>query len=164
MSGSRALLRTDRIRTVERPFGWVPCRMLTNGTIASMSPDERQLYLVLALAADRQGISFYGDRRIRRILGCDQHELELARHALMARELLAYDGATYQLLPLPRDAEATAGASHDRPAATASPTNGALRPTDPARRPISSSDQRTDLGSPESVRHILRDLLGPERF
>lgn len=149
----RALLLPDRVRIVERPFGWVPCRMLTNGTIASMSPDERQLYLVLALAADRQGISFYGDRRIRRILGCNQHELELARHALMARDLLAYDGATYQMLPLPVDARARPSDSRDRSAATAT-----------APHPVSSTSPRTDRASPESVRHILRDLLGRESF
>jgi hypothetical protein len=165
MTGSRALPRPDRVRTVERPFGWVPCRMLTNGTIASMSPDERQLYLVLALAADRQGVSFYGDKRIARILACTQQELELARHALMARELVAYDGATYQLLPLPSDAATTPSASQYRdPAASETATIPATR-TQPLSRPRTPTiDPQREHGMPESVRHILRDIFDRERF
>jgi hypothetical protein len=164
MSGSRALLRTDRIRTVERPFGWVPCRMLTNGTIASMSPDERQLYLVLALAADRQGISFYGDKRIGRILGCNQHELQLARHALMARELLAYDGATYQLLALPSDVDSTPSAFPNPPPTAGTPTNSAPRTNPPPRPRTTTVDPLREHSMPESVRLILCDLLGRERL
>jgi len=148
MNGRRALLKPDRVRTVERPFGWVPCRMLTNGTIASMSPDERQLYLVLSLAADRQGISFYGDKRIARILGFNQQELELARHALMARELVAYDGATYQLLPLPYNANATPSAAKNRSAVAETPANSAPKSSGPARRPTTSTDPRKQQAPP----------------
>lgn len=164
MSGPRALLRPDRIRTVEHPFGWVPCRMLTNGTIASMSPDERQLYLLLALAADRRGVSFYGDKRIGRILGCTPYELELARHALMERELLAYDGATYQLLALPSDVDSTPSAFSNPPPAASTPTNSAPRTTPPSRPRTNTVDPQREHGMPESVRHILCDLLGRERL
>jgi len=164
MNGPRALLRPDRIRTVERPFGWVPCRMLTNGTIASMSPDERQLYLLLALAADRRGVSFYGDKRVGRILGCTPYELELARHALMARDLVAYDGATYQLLALPSDAESTPSAFSNPSLAGSTPTNSAPRTTSPPPSRPTTVDRQREQGSPESVRHILCDLLGRERF
>lgn len=164
MTGPGALLRPDRIRTVERPFGWVPCRMLTNGTIASMSPDERQLYLLLALAADRRGVSFYGDKRIRRILGCTPYELGLARHALMARELVAYDGATYQLLALPSDADSTPSAFSNPPPAASTPTSSAPRTGPPPRPRTTTVDRQREHGTPESVRHILRDLLGDDRL
>jgi hypothetical protein len=136
--------------------------MLTNGTIASMSPDERQLYLLLALAADRRGVSFYSDKRIVRILGCTQQQLHMARHALIARELVAYDGATYQLLPLPQNVNPTPSVLQDRPAASAAtikPTNRAPRTTITARRATSSIDAPRECATPESLQHILRGLL-----
>jgi hypothetical protein len=78
----------------------------------------------------------------------------------MAREPVAYNGTTYQLLPLPYDGHATQSASRDRFELTDPHIDNAPRAADPARHPISSTDPRTDLASPESVRHILRDLLG----
>lgn len=165
MSGPRALPRPERVRTVERPFAWLPCRMLTNGTIASMSPDERQLYLLLALAADRHGVSFYSDKRIGRILGCTQQQLHMARHALIARELVAYDGATYQLLPLPENANPTPSASQDRSAASAAtnkPTICVPRTTEAARRTTSSIDASREHSMPESLQHILRGCFDPQ--
>jgi hypothetical protein len=140
--------------------------MLTNGTIASMSPDERQLYLLLALAADRHGVSFYSDKRIGRILGCTQQQLHMARHALIARELVAYDGATYQLLPLPENANQTLSIPQDRPAASAAtkiPTNRAPRTTGTARPAISFIDAPRECDTPESLQHILRGLFDRQR-
>jgi len=71
MPPTRRPLRPDRLRTIERPFGWLPCRLLTGGMLAQMSGPARQLYLLLALAADRRGLSFCGDRRIQQTLGLD---------------------------------------------------------------------------------------------
>jgi hypothetical protein len=164
MSGPRALLRPDRVRTVERPFGWVPCRMLTNGTIAIMSPDERQLYLVLALAADRHGVSFYGDKFITRILDCTHQELELARYSLLARELLAYDGATYQLLSLPSDATSAPSASPASLPAAQTPANNAPRTTPLSRPRTTAIGPQRQHAMPESVQHILRDIFDRKRL
>lgn len=139
-------LHPDRIRTVEHPFGWVPCRMLNNGTIASMSPLERQLYLVLTLAADRQGISYYSEQRILQTLGCAPQELCRARNALIKRELLAYDGKTYQLLPLP----------HNH-----------TKPKEPPRKAAYTKQEdvpRQRQQMPETVRDTLRQLFGPNSF
>lgn len=150
MTDHRALLRPDRLRTVEHPFGWAPCRMLNNGTIASMSPLERQLYLVLVLAADRRGISFHGDQRIQRSLGCAQQELCQARTTLMERDLLAYDGRIYQLLPLPPDVARTAGTAKT-----------ARKSVQPSQR---NQNRRQRQEMPESVRETLRKLFGGESF
>lgn len=147
-------IKPDRIRVVEHPFGWVPCRMLNNGTITSMSAGERQLYLLLALAADRRGISFYGDQRLLHTLGWNHENLAQARTALLGHNLLAFDGMTYQLLPLPPDGS-------------------------PKLNTVSKQNQRTRLKAemltknenthkrekmPESVRETLRKLFGQEAF
>ena len=94
-------LRTDRLRTMERPFGWAPFRLLTSGLLTQLSPEARQLYLVLCLVADRRGLSFYGDKRLFLLLRFNTAQLESARRELMSRDLLAYDGRVYQLLSLP---------------------------------------------------------------
>jgi hypothetical protein len=163
-SAYRPLLRHDLVRTVERPFGWVPCRMLSNGTITSMSPTERQLYLVLALAADRNGISFHGEQRLQHILGFHQEELRRARAALMSRDLLAYDGTTYQLLPLPPDAMPAVSMQRKASTPSTAASSSIPRPQAAPQRPSSPSGDPGRQGMPESVRDILRNLYGRDSF
>jgi hypothetical protein len=151
----RPLLSLEQLRSVEHPFGWIPCRMLTNGTISSMSPMERQLYLVLALAADRRGTSFYSDHVVQRILGCTHEQLVNARTALTARDLLLYDGMTYQLLRLPPPPPHT---NSDQPATRADPN------LSNADRLSPRSDQRPRHEIPQDVRQNLRDLFGRNAF
>jgi len=133
--------------------------MLSNGTIAHMSAIERQLYLVLVLAADRRGISFYSDQRIQKTLGCTRHELTQARAVLMARDLLAYDGTTYQLLPLPPDATENQRMSRQPPNALSNTS-----PPTKTRLPTTPTEPHQCHAMPESVRQTLRDLFGRESF
>jgi hypothetical protein len=94
-------LRFDRLRAIERPFGWIPFRLLTSGVLTQLSPQARQLYMVLCLVADRNGLSFYSDWRLSLMLQLCDDELDGARQQLVERDLLAYDGRVYQLLSLP---------------------------------------------------------------
>ena len=92
-------LRTDRIRTVEPPFGWIPFRILTSGLLAQLSLQAKLLYFFLCLVADEQGMSYYGERRLQDLLG--PAEPARARDELQSQDLLAFDGKFYQLLSLP---------------------------------------------------------------
>jgi hypothetical protein len=132
------LLRPDRLRSVERerPFGWLPCRLLRGDLLRLMSSSAKALYLHLALAADRCGLSFWGDRRIQETIGIDAAELQQAREQLIALDLLAFDGRTYQLLSLPEP-----------------------RPPEPAYRAV-PSQQTTTAEVPEDALYILRRILG----
>lgn len=94
-------LRPDRIRIVQKPFAWIPFRLLTDGHLASLSDPAKLLYLLLCLAADRNGLSFYGDKRILSYFQLDHRQLELARSELIEKDLIAYDGRLYQVLSLP---------------------------------------------------------------
>ena len=94
-------LRPDRIRVIERPFGWIPFRILTSGLLAQLGVPARALYFFLCLVADSNGLSFYGDYRTTMLLKLAGVELRMARQDLMQRDLLAYDGRVYQLLSLP---------------------------------------------------------------
>jgi hypothetical protein len=101
MSGRGTALRPDRIRTIEKPFAWIPFRLVTDGTFAALSDPAKLLYIFLCLAADRQGMSFYGDARLGSFFDFHPYELELARQQLIAKDLIAYDGHLYQVLSLP---------------------------------------------------------------
>ena len=90
-----------RLRILERPFGWLPLRLLTEGHWARLSAPAQQLYAFLALVADRHGVSFYGEARLIPLLHRTPEELRAARAELLAQDLLAFGRGTYQLLALP---------------------------------------------------------------
>jgi len=94
-------LRPQRVRSVEKPFAWLPFRLLTEGHFANLSDRAKLVYLLLCLAADRNGLSFYGDKRILSYFQLDPDELHLARRELIEKDLVAYDGHLYQVLSLP---------------------------------------------------------------
>jgi len=101
MSARPNLLRPDRLRTIEKPFAWIPFRLLTDGLFANLSDRGKLLYIFLCLAADRQGISFYGDARIQTYFQLDFTDIDLARKELIKENMIAYDGRLYQVLSLP---------------------------------------------------------------
>jgi hypothetical protein len=100
-------LRPDRIRTIEKPFAWIPFRLLKDGLFAELSDNAKLLYTFLCLAADRQGLSYYGDPKIQTHFDLNQIEIDQARKELIQKDLLAYDGHLYQLLSLPNPKPAT---------------------------------------------------------
>ena len=122
-----------------------------------MSPHARQLYLLLVLAADRRGSSFYGIRRCQQILGLSETELRQARLDLLHMELLASDGQTHQLLSLP--AAQSAQTKPITPMTGASPAAVVQTTTEPP----SAADGR-HMPIPEDAREILRGIFGRDEF
>ena len=78
-------LRPDRIRVIERPFGWIPFRILTSGLLAQLGVPARALYFFLCLVADSNGLSFYGDYRTTMLLKLAGVELRMARVPVVIR-------------------------------------------------------------------------------
>jgi len=95
-------LRPDRLRTMESPFGWIPFRFLSSGLLEQLSPPAKLLFFFLCLVADRDGVSFYGPRKITALLGFRPAQLVDAVGELRHADVLAFDGQVYQLLSLPR--------------------------------------------------------------
>lgn len=95
------MIRPDRERRVERPFSWMPFRLLTSGMLARLGQPAKLLYFFLCLVADKRGVSFYSDPRITSTMQLTDLELDQARNELTRLDLLAYDGHLYQLLSLP---------------------------------------------------------------
>ena len=98
----RAPIVPDRVRSISgQSFAFVPHRFLREGFFASLCPDELRLYVLLVLAADRNGISFYHYDSICSLLEIPLESYLRARHALIAKDLIAFDGTRFQVLSLP---------------------------------------------------------------
>lgn len=98
----RAPIRPDRVRAIAgQSFAFVPHRFLRDGFFASLRPDEFRLYVLLVLAADRNGVSFYHYDSICSLLELPIEGYVHARNALIAKDLIAFDGTRFQVLALP---------------------------------------------------------------
>lgn len=97
----KRILNTDRIRKIEGGFSFVPHRFLTDGFLAALDPAEALLYLFLILAADRNGLSFYGYDAICNLLKLPLEQYIEAKDGLIEKDLIAFDGTIFQVLELP---------------------------------------------------------------
>jgi hypothetical protein len=97
----KIMLCPGRVRRITGTFGFIEHSFLKEGFFHSLTHHELLLYLFLVLAADRDGLSFYGYDRICTFLKITVDEYMLARDGLIEKDLLAFDGRTFQLLSLP---------------------------------------------------------------
>ncbi|OGR99862.1 MAG: hypothetical protein A2V88_13855 [Elusimicrobia bacterium RBG_16_66_12] len=98
----RAPLVADRVRSIgKQGFAFVPNRFLLDGFFAALELDELRLYLLLVLAADRKGMSFYGYDTLCGLLQVPLARYVRARNGLVDKDLIAFDGVRFQVLELP---------------------------------------------------------------
>ncbi len=91
-----------RIRRIDgQGFCFLPNRFLRDGFFVSLTRDELALYLLLVLVGDRNGISFYHYDSLCSLLELPVERYLDARNALIAKDLIAYDGTRFQVLSLP---------------------------------------------------------------
>lgn len=108
--------RPDLARHVAGPFGWLDARLLQDDWLSRLGPEPTAVLVLLALAADRQGSSWYGRDRMARVLGLSREALDRALARLLELGLVAHrpwsshtpDGV-WQLLPLTPAAPSTRG-------------------------------------------------------
>lgn len=94
-------LIANRTRKICGPFGWIPREFITLGCIKRCSREELILYLFLVVVGDRNGLSFYGEKRICELLDMDLYELKESRRGLENKSYIKYDKPLYQVLSLP---------------------------------------------------------------
>ena len=97
----KQILCRDRVRRINGSFAFIEHRFLSDGFWQSLSPYELLLYLFLVVVADRHGLSYYRYDKICTLLKTSLDEYLLARDALMAKDLIAFDGLLFQVLSLP---------------------------------------------------------------
>jgi hypothetical protein len=98
----KKVLVPERTRSTGNSFCFIPHRFLTGGFLQTLTRHELSLYLLLVLASDKNGLSFYGDKRICSILGLKEEDYLFARSCLIHKDLIGYDGTLFQVLSLPQ--------------------------------------------------------------
>jgi hypothetical protein len=87
---------------------------------------------------DYQGLSYYSDRSVQKLLNMDHMTLELTRQNLLQADLIAFDAPLYQVLSLEAQ------------------RSTATQP----RRPIQRVESVQENHGPEAISLILRRLRG----
>ena len=108
MMMTKKILRPDRLRQVPAQFSWIDQRLVRENFLRHADPAAWALYLVLVTVADAQGLSYYSDASLSRLLKLDPLPLAQARQQLVRADLVAYQKPLAQVLALPVAAVAAA--------------------------------------------------------
>ncbi len=117
MQIEKRVLCPERLRQVPPQFSWVDQRLVRQRYLCRCDHAAWALYLVLVTVADAQGLSYYSDASLERMLRLDHAGLCAARQQLAQSGLVMYQKPLYQVLAL----EEPAGL------ATPSPRSGQTR-------------------------------------
>jgi hypothetical protein len=94
------LIARDRMRRVPRSFSWVDHRLVRGNYLMKATAPAWGLYLVLVAVGDEEGLSYYADRTLARLLSLHEDSVAEARRQLVAAGVLAYEPPLYQVLGL----------------------------------------------------------------
>ena len=101
MMMNKKILRPERLRQVPAQFSWVDQRLVRENFLRYADPAAWSLYLVLVTVADAQGLSYYSEATLSRLLRMDPLQLVRCRQQLVGADLVAYQKPLYQVLALP---------------------------------------------------------------
>jgi len=100
MTVIKRVLCRERLRRVPSQFSWIDHRLVRDRHIGRCSVQALALYLFLVTVADGEGLSYYSDGAIVRLLPLEGSALTGARQELIAARLIAYQKPLYQVLAL----------------------------------------------------------------
>jgi hypothetical protein len=100
MAVFKRVLCRERLRQVPPQFSWIDHRLVRDRHISRCSANALALYLFLVTVADGQGLSYYADATICRLLPLDEPALGRARRELIDNRLIAWQRPLYQVLAL----------------------------------------------------------------
>ena len=131
----KRLLVPSRVRRIPGQFSWIDQRLVRDHHIERADCTALGLYLFLLTVADAQGLSYYADASIARILSLRPEQVAATRKGLLRAGLIAYEAPLYQALAL------------DAP---------------PPAKPMAEAPRSRARGSEavRSLREVLRESLG----
>ncbi len=101
----KRIICPERLRRVPQQFSWVDHRLVRDGHITGLSHEGLSLYLLLVTVADAEGLSYYSNEAVCRLLCMESAVLSRVRRELKDVELIAYKRPLYQVLSLDRPIE-----------------------------------------------------------
>jgi len=96
----KRVLCPERLRHVPSQFSWIDHRLVRDRHIVGRSVEALALYLFLVTVADGQGLSYYSDAGIGKLLPLDEPTLARARQELIRARWIVYERPLYQVLSL----------------------------------------------------------------
>ena len=96
----KRVLRPERLRQVPPQFSWIDQRLVRDRHLEHCDVHALAMYLVLVTVADAQGLSYYGEASLTRMLSMPPARLLQARADLVRLDLIAYERPLYQVLSL----------------------------------------------------------------
>ncbi len=161
MAMIKRVLCRQRLRTVPSQFSWIDHRLVRDRHLCRCSHQALALYLFLVTVCDGQGLSYYSDASITRLLKLDPPGLAHARQELINAGLIAHQRPLYQVLALeapPRRLQPPADLGDpgvvSRPVAAVHPD---VPPTPP--KPLTPLASGSEPGEPTRLGQILRRLI-----
>ncbi len=96
----KRVLCRQRLRQVPAQFSWIDHRLIRDKHTVGRSANALALYLFLVAVCDGEGVSYYSDPTLCRLLPLDESALARARQELIAAGLIVYQRPLYQVLSL----------------------------------------------------------------
>ena len=97
----KSILNPCRVRKTNGVFSFISHEFLTQGFYGCLSNEVKNLYMFLVLASDKNGLSYYSDKRIYAYAGLNIEIYNQARDSLIEKNLIEYNGRIFQVLELP---------------------------------------------------------------
>jgi len=107
MKIKKRILCPERLRRIPGQFSWIDQRLVRDRYLQRCDHGALALYLVLVTVADAEGLSYYSDATLERMLNLGHAQLLGARHQLCQAGMLVYDQPLYQILSLELPLEAS---------------------------------------------------------
>ncbi len=111
----KRVLRPDRLRRIPPQFSWIDQRLVRERFIERCDAPALALYLFLLTVSDAQGLSYYADATLCRLLSMTAQRLAQARADLIRTGLIAYERPLYQVLSLDPPSTRCASSRHNGP-------------------------------------------------
>ncbi len=96
----KLILHPERLRQVPPHFSWVDHRLVRSNYLPRAQAPAWALYLTLVCVGDEQGLSYYSDRTLGRMLNLPAEVLARARQELIHADVIAHQPPFYQVLSL----------------------------------------------------------------
>lgn len=107
MKIKKYLLCPERVRRVPGQFSWIDQRLVRDRYLQRCDHGALALYLVLVTVSDIEGLSYYSDASLERMLNMEPPQFLSARVQLCQNGLIVYAKPLYQVLSLELPLEGT---------------------------------------------------------